>query len=249
MERQKEKAKVVACIDADFLPFFTCYNKKDGSPKKTLEDCIKLTDDFIKNILFMVKADYYVGYLTVGKCFRYRINPAYKSNRKYLGLPDYIKEVKQHLIDRHNFTWNEEYEADDMVVSFKAQNPQYETIIVSPDKDILNLAGKSLNPKKMAFNEVSEEGEINYFWKSMISGDVVDSIKGLPGKGPAYFDKLLKSNENGDYYTDLILRAYIEHFGEREGIRQFYINYMSLKMVKDAILDGTKLNKVGELRD
>lgn len=236
----------VAIYDGDFIPYTVCHVKKEEE-SKTLEQCIDLCDNYIANINKYIKADFYVGFLTTGKCFRYKINPSYKSNRKYNNPPLFLKEVKEYLATKHGFSSNEEYEADDLVVSFKEQYSQFNSIIVSPDKDILNLPGKHLNPRKMEFKRTSEEEATEFFWKSMIKGDTIDGISGLKGKGEAFAERLL-----GGLYDDyesvrnLVFEEYINFHGEYEGIKEFYINYRSLKLVDNVKLDKIKLNVVNK---
>jgi 5'-3' exonuclease len=242
-EEITESKPIVAVIDADFIPFYVCYNKK-GQEEKTLDDCINICDNFINNILKATNADYYVGYLTKGKCFRYDINPDYKANRKYLDQPQYLDQIKERLLT-YNFVSQKGWEADDLCMSFKAQNSQFESIIVSPDKDLLGICEKSFNPRLMQFNYHSKEEIVENFWRSMIVGDTADNIKGIPGKGPKYFNNLIDGFIYlGDSWDYIIFDEYINHFGEYEGIKEFYKNYLSLKIVDNVKLEEIKLNKV-----
>lgn len=241
---------VVSVLDADFIPFYTNFTKK-GEEDKTLEQCIDKCDDFINNINRYTRADYYVGYLTKGKCFRYNINSSYKANRKYNNMPKYLQEVRQHLQDKHNFLYQEGYESDDLVYSFKTQNKdKYDCIIVSPDKDILNLPGKHLNPRKMAFHRTSEDEATEFFWKSMVVGDNIDSIKGIPKCGEKYFESILEDMKLYEEAISLrteIFNRYTNNFGEYEGIKEFTKNYLSLKLVNDVKLEDIKLNEVNKM--
>jgi len=238
---------IVSVFDSDFIPFYVGFTKK-GEEDKSLEQCIANCDDFISNINRYNKADYYVGYLTQSKCFRYDINPSYKANRKYDNMPKYLKELKQHLRDKHNFISQEGYEADDLVISFKAQNNQYKSILVSPDKDILNLVGKHLNPRKMEFKRTSESEATEFFWKSMIKGDTIDGIAGLKGKGEVFAEKLL-ANLYDDYESvrNLVFEEYLNQHGEYEGIKEFTKNYLSLKLVETVPLETIKLNEIDKI--
>lgn len=101
---------------------------------------------------------------------------------------------------------------------------------VSIDKDILNLQGLNYNWKKGEFLTVTEESAKTYFWLSMITGDSIDNIKGLPNKGIKYFNKLLEDNL-GVPIESLVFNEYIQHFGEYQGIKEFYKNYISLKIL------------------
>jgi hypothetical protein len=236
----------VTIFDADFVPFIICNNKK-GDDLKTLQNCLDICDDFIHNICKSTEADHYVGYLTVGKCFRYAINTDYKAKRKYTNIPPYTYEVRQHLIDQHGFKGQKDYEADDLVVSYKAQRPEYECTIVSPDKDILNLEGTHFNPRTMKYCTILKYDADEFFWKSMIKGDTIDGIKGIPGKGEKYFDAHVAFyGRAGATWHELTLTRYIEHFGEYEGIKEFTKNYLSLKLIDNVLLEDIKLNDVNK---
>ncbi len=243
-ENSGQNKKIVSVFDGDFLPYYVCHNKK-GEDEKSLQDCLDLCDEFILNINRSVEADYYIGFLTKGKCFRYRINPTYKANRKYLDPPKYLSEVKKHLIDKHKFTWNEEYEADDLVVSYKKHNKQYNCAIISPDKDILNSVDVAYNPRKNEFKNNTEDEITEYFWKSMVCGDSTDGIKGIPGMGEAAFRRIRGAVELEDLMTEVLLH-YINHFGEYEGIKEFTKNYLSLKLVEDVYIEEVILNEVNK---
>lgn len=239
----EEKRLKIACYDSDFIPYYVCHNKKD-EPIKTLKECIQKCDELILNMNNLLGVDFYCGFRTVGKCFRYNINPGYKANRKYEHV-NYLKEVQEHLSNYHNFYGQEEYEADDLVMSFKAQNKQADVIIISPDKDILGAVDYAYNARKNEYVTNTKDEIIENFWKSMITGDSVDGIKGIPGKGEAYAKKLFQSvNTLGLWHRELVLRSYIEHFGEYEGIKEFTKNYLSLKIVDDVELKNIKLNEI-----
>lgn len=251
-ENSFNKKPILAIFDADFIPFVVCHNKKD-TEEKTLIDCINMCDDYINNILKAVKADYYIGYLTQGKCFRYDINPTYKANRKYDNPPKFMFEIRDRL-KTIGFIGKEGYEADDLCMSFKAQNSQYESIIISPDKDLLGICETSFNPRKMEFNYHTKEEIVENFWKSMIVGDRADNIIGIPGKGEAYFNKIIMlsdgkfiKNLSEKTIRDNIFNEYIKHFGEYEGIKEFTKNYLSLKILDNVKLDEVQLKEVNKI--
>lgn len=244
---EEEIKQTIACFDADFLPYYVCHNK-EGEPIKTLEDCINLCNIFIDSVNKSVKADYYCGFRTVGKCFRYGVNPNYKAKRKYPYI-EYLKEVQEHLSTHHSFYGQEGYEADDLVMSFKAQNSHFNVVIVSPDKDILGAVDYAYNPRKNEFVNNLPYAIIDNFWKSMITGDAVDGIKGIPGKGEAFFNKVIMlsdgmfiKNLSEKIIRDNVFNEYINHFGEYEGIKEFTKNYLSLKILENVELTDVKLN-------
>jgi 5'-3' exonuclease len=237
----------VAVYDADFIPFYVCHNKKDASIK-SLDDCINLCDDFIRNINKAINAELYCGYLTKGKCFRYQENPDYKANRKDAVFPDYSAEVRNHLETFHNFIGQEGYEADDLVLSFKKQRTDYDVIIVSPDKDILKLEGKHFYPREMKWITTTKQEAEEYFWKSMIIGDATDNIKGIPKSGVKAAEATIRwcDKYNEEYYKG-VLEGYIQYFGEYKGIKEFTKNYLSLKIINDVDLREVVLNKANQI--
>lgn len=233
----------IAVWDADFIPFYVCHSK-DKEHIKSLEECIADCDNLIKEINIATGCKYFVGFLTIGKCFRYKIYPEYKGNRKYDSLPTYLKEVKDHLINKYGFKYLMEYEADDLVLSYKNQSSK-ECIIVSPDKDILNLVGTHYNPRRNEFVVTTLEEANIYFWKSMIIGDSADNIKGIKGIGPAGAEKIIKEQKLFDSLRATILEKYCEIYGEGEGITQFYKNYNCLKIVGNIpFSENVELNNI-----
>lgn len=217
----------IALIDGDHIPYTVCHNKKD-EPIKSLDDCINLADNYIENLLITTKAKYYIIALTIGKGFRYDVWDGYKANRKKLEKPDWFYEVRQHLIDKWNAVWFEKLEADD--ICYIMSKDHSDRFIISPDKDLLNLEGKHYNPKKGEWVKTSEEEASRYFWKSMITGDQADGIKGIPKKGEAYFNNIISENL-GIGLPFLILNAYIVNLGEYNGIKEYSKNYQLLKIL------------------
>lgn len=170
-------------IDGDSL----CFHKKGLS----LEDAITNLDLKINNILLFSKCINYEIYLTIGKCFRYDLLPTYKANRKFTERPEFLKELKQHLIDKHNATFNEEYEADDLVLDrYREDTDKY--IFASIDKDLLyNHRGKHINLYDISWVNITEEDANEHFYTQIILGDKTDNIDSLlPNVGEVRFKKL-----------------------------------------------------------
>lgn len=250
--------ETLALIDGDHILYVVCPNKvvrdesgfviKDAEgnriyEEKTLEDVERLCDLYIQNMLDAVGASKYIGTLST-KCFRYTINPLYKANRKDKELPQYFDTIRKRLVDKWGFFEIKGFEADDLVVSFREYfKEEYETIILSTDKDILMLPGRHYNPKKVEFINTSVEDAHYYFWSSMLVGDTADNIKGIPKIGPVKAKQLLSTFSKRDYCKE-VFNAYVSHFGELEGIKQYSMNYQCLKIcdnIKDLGLDETSV--------
>ena len=214
-------------IDADSLIFISCYCKNDEV--KSLQDCKDIVDNFIKNVLDATKTSRFLLFLTIGKGFRYKVYTDYKANRKSLKPLDNYVEVRKYLVDKYGAISHPELEADDLCLIYNNHIPN--SFISSCDKDMLKLEGKHYDYKKHKwFTNTKQEADI-YFWTSMITGDVIDNIKGIPGKGEKFAEKLFNNMTPTDSYSGLVLKEYINHFGEIEGIKQFYQNYNALKIL------------------
>jgi 5'-3' exonuclease len=121
-----------------------------------------------------------------------------------------------------------------------------EVIIASPDKDILqSILGKHFNytyrledkdnPESVIkgwWVETNKEDAYDNFWKSVITGDNSDGIKGLEGAGDVAANKIIKDcKEIGLPYYESILRKYITKYGETQGIFEFQKNYRLLHLL------------------
>ena len=225
---------MIGLIDADFIPYFVCYNKQD-EPEKTLDEAISSANSYLQGLLNGTNVEEFNLFFTVGKNFRYEIYPEYKANRIGKEKPPFFDEVKNYLINEYKGIHGYNLEADDLLVIYKNKliSEQIEYIVISTDKDINNLEGRHYNIKENVLVNIDEQFAEEYFWKSMITGDTADNIKGLPGKGPVFADKLFLNIDDVESYRNLVLNEYITKFGEENGINEFYVNYKCLK-IKDS---------------
>lgn len=250
----------VALIDADSLIYINVHCKKLlsndnveiiddwGKPVrevKTLKQCEDGVDNMIKHILRFTGATSYLLFLTSGRNFRYNIYPEYKANRKYGDKPMWFDEVKTHLLRKEASVVHSDLEADDLCNIYK--NVIKDSFICAIDKDMLKLEGKHFNYSKNQWVEVTKDEACRNFWASMITGDSVDGIKGIPGKGPKAVEEILHWNLSWWNYPGEVLFHYIEKFGQDLGIQEYYKNYMVLK-IKDK-WDGLEIVQPIEVED
>ncbi len=150
-----------------------------------------------------------VAFDSKGPNFRHEMYTAYKANRP--PMPDdlavqipYIKEI----VKAHNILTMEEQgvEADDLIASAARQLAAagHKVIVVSGDKDLLQLVGDSISiwePMKDVVMDregvqkkynVAPERLLDFF---ALMGDKSDNIPGVPGIGPKSAEKLI--NEFG----------------------------------------------------
>jgi len=216
----KEK---IALIDGDSLIYFEM-----GKP--TLEDAIDSLDHRLHEMIDRCGADRYAGFLTIGKCFRYKEAKTreYKGNRKHGNKPIIFYALKEYLKQEWKFEYISELEADDLVAVYANEN----TMICSPDKDVLyQVEGTHYNYRTADFVETTDvEAEI-FLWKQMLMGDPTDGIPGLPKVGPKTADKLLYDMPLQEF-PEFVLKKYIEIFGNHEGISKFAETFRLVYILK-----------------
>lgn len=138
------------------------------------------------------------------KGFRNDIFPAYKANRD--APPEDLSlqiENSQKLMELQGYPQLSlaGYEADDLIASAVKKNPNENFVIVTADKDLLQLVGPKVwwwdtLRKKWANIEGAEEkfgvGPEQIAEVQALSGDSVDNIPGAPGIGPKTATALIK---------------------------------------------------------
>lgn len=235
--------EIVLLLDGDFLLYYATMGNKvldeQGNPvrednkfvytNKTFEEVTRAADDIINNILDKADASYYIGYIGNSKSFRYDVYPEYKANRKNFSKPEWFKELKAYLKDEWKFTLLDNgLEADDAVnIARNLLKKDYSVIITTNDKDLIKcIPGKYINPKDLSIIRTSKEKAYEAFWTSMITGDNVDNIKGIPKCGKAFAEKLFR-DKNYEDFSDIVALSYRDKFGE-EGDYEFTKNYKLL---------------------
>lgn len=235
---QQEGLKT-AIIDADSILFAVCVDKKQDEnqiaqygdqTERTLEQVIDEFNTYFLKVLMDSGCIQYVAFLTNGS-HRYSFYPEYKANRKKLDKPKYLSELREYTINTLGFCQVKGYEADDLVNMCRQQLGE-NTLIVHTDKDLDQITGNHFNYKKPEFYNISEDTAQLNLWTQVITGDSIDNIKGIPGKGAKFAETLIvEANINGDLYSSEVLKAYIEKFGEYKGIEEFTKNYKLIKLL------------------
>jgi 5'-3' exonuclease len=224
-----------AIIDADSILFAICVDKKQddyqiahfgAQAERSLNDVIEEFNNYFLKILMDSGCIQYVAFLTAGS-HRYSFYPEYKANRKKLEKPRFLKELTAYAIETLGFCRVDGYEADDLVNMCKEQLGD-NTLLVHTDKDLDQIPGNHFNYKKPEFYDISEDTAQLNLWTQVITGDSIDNIKGIPGKGSAFAAKVFKQDEP---YRNLVLLSYILEFGEYQGIEEFTKNYKLIKLL------------------
>lgn len=228
----------VALIDADCMLYICTHNKKDAEgfiQEKSFEEVCTEADVWLAKVLTSLNTDEYIAAFTVGRGFRYELYPEYKGNRVGFEKPKYFQELKEFLLTQKHFTYQIGLEADDIINILKRDPAFYsenedDKLLVSNDKDILNLPGTHYNLVKNDFVVTSLEEAEKYFYSSMITGDTADNIKGIEGKGKKAAETLLEPLGWANY-PGAVFDAYVRRYGDHEGLMQYYKNYRVLRIL------------------
>lgn len=114
-----------------------------------------------------------------GKTWRHDLYPEYKADRP--PRPRMLPEVRDMLYNSYRAISLSGYEADDHITIDCATTPSW--VIVSKDKDFLQVPGTHYNPFSDVEKVVGPEEAYLNLWFQVLMGDAVDNIKGIPGVG------------------------------------------------------------------
>jgi len=190
----------------------------------TKDEALNITDALIAEIRgkFPSKSPIEI-YLTgdSDSNFRKVMCPWYKENRKDIPKPVYYDTIRDYLIYRGAVV-TEGYEADDAVCmrAWDCIENNEEFIIVSEDKDLLQIPGVHYIPSKDKVIEVDELNAWRNFFSQFIIGDRSDNIPGLPGKGEKFAFKKLGQLESAEEMEDYIKHLYKQEYGD-DGLNIF----------------------------
>jgi len=191
-----EKADI-ALIDADGIIFPIGFVA--ASAHLSLEDCYANIDKKLLEIREQPIAEdaeffhYFTAKSGDGGKYRDQFTGSieYKATRKAAALrPKYIDEMFHYIASRFPTTtvkvdarWGE---ADDMVsaAAYTCRAADVPCVIVSADKDLRQIPGWHLHPKKLEVDYVDERVAALNFYQQALTGDAADNIPGIRGVGP-----------------------------------------------------------------
>lgn len=193
---------MLALCDGDIF----CYrsaaaaeNEDEGIAKYYLD---KLIDDCLMNTM----ADEFKIFLTGNTNFRFQVYPEYKANRLNVPKPRHLAYLRNYVQETYAATVSDGCEADDDLGVAQCTS-SVPTVIVSLDKDLLQIPGKHYSwrieggtPDKRWVKEALHqditplEGK-RWFYTQMLSGDTSDNIKGVSGIGKVKAAKLMANED------------------------------------------------------
>lgn len=158
---------------------------------------VRVATALIEQIATDLKATKLILAFTDPYNFRKDVMPEYKASRAKKPKPIGLKAVKEKLGQKFETYTKPGLEGDD-VLGILATHPRLlpgERIVVSLDKDLMQIPGKHYNMRTKEFSEVTETQGNFFFMQQCLSGDPTDGYPGCPGIGPvkakAALDKVL----------------------------------------------------------
>lgn len=259
------KNNKIALIDADTIIFATCtvleyyeallprdfYTEDEWGELVTdpgyseIDNCIfginleeaKLhSDNRIKDILDATGCmDYELHFTSKRESFRYTlVDTKYKSGRTGR-TPFGIIELRDLFLKEGKSTIHTKWEADDIVVALKRDNPD-KYIMCAVDKDLLySLPGEHFNYYQstkykipMKWIEVDELTALKHHYMQVLTGDASDSVIGLDGIGPKGAEKILKGLTTKEEMWDAVVNAYKTN---KKGVRTEMDAILNMRLV------------------
>jgi len=211
-------------VDGDIISHRVGYGceKKVGGEKvvEPVEVAYQRATDLLDNIMVTLGVSEFEGlYLTDSKGnFRKQVSSDYKANRVDVVRPIHLEAIEAYLLQEYGAVRAIGEEADDLlgIAQTACYEADIESVIVSVDKDLLQIPGGHYNFVKDEFTEVDEDEGLYRFYTQLLMGDMTDNVRGCPGIGEKKAEKILRSGY-GDEETlyQLVFDSYSDALPDR----------------------------------
>ena len=222
----------IAIVDADSIVFAvaTLAEKRcaGATPEEDIWFQTKTEDEAFEEVLEKIEAlvqdaeceDAIVCLSGSGRCFRYDVLPTYKGNRKATRQPAQRTALTERLQRDcpYSVLRVETLEADDvcgisatslhraraaaLARGLTEGNILREPVVISIDKDLLQIPGLNYNPGvhgngyKVTVTEVTEASAFRWHMYQTLVGDDTDGYSGCPGVGTKKANAILDQSEH-----------------------------------------------------
>ena len=217
-------------IDADSMIYSSAFAEDLESAQQSYDSKIEAVLDYFES-----KGD--VSSFTVCSGsrgnFRKYLTDSYKANRKNKEHPQWLNELHYYSKTEWSSKRAIGVETDDLVASLFSESTEgVENVLVSIDKDYLQLEGYIYNYHKNTLTYNTKLDALRAFYTQMIVGDSADNIKVCNGKGKAYAKKLFKDCETEYQFIRRVFETYKEHYKSKARER-YILTYKLLKLRTD----------------
>jgi len=219
-------------IDADSMIYSSAFADSLDSAKESLDSKLESVLDYFEE---KGTVDGFVVCSGSRGNFRKYLTDTYKANRKDIKHPEWLKHL--HLYAKTDWSSKRAIgvETDDLVASlFSSKKKDVTNVIVSIDKDYLQLEGLIYNYHKNIIIHNSKTDALRAFYTQMIVGDSADNVKVCKGKGKAYASRLFKECKTEYQFIRKVFETYKSMYKSKA--RETYIlTYKLLKLRTDVI--------------
>lgn len=196
-------------IDGDIVAYRSAFAGEGKDVEVSYEKVDELISYILEQTLVFPSEGSYQAFLTGDNNFRFDIAKTlpYKGNRSKSAKPTHLANVREYLISMYNAIVSDGEEADDLI-AIAATKHGPSSIIASIDKDFMQVPCKHFNFNKGAFETVTEEQGIKFFYGQILTGDRADNIGGLYNVGPVKAKKILDGATTKEELYQKVLEAY-----------------------------------------
>jgi len=170
------------------------------------------------------------------KNFRKELDPTYKANRAGRKPVGY-KVLKEWLFKNYDCKAHSAIEADDLMGIMHTAGTLGKTVIVSDDKDMLQIPGKLYRPTAGLMIDVSVTDGYKHHMMQTLCGDKADNYPGLPGCGEKTAEKILDCDP--EFWWSVVVEAY-ENRGLTEADALHQARLSKILQAKDYDLKNRK---------
>lgn len=182
---------MIALLDSDILCYRVGFATNEENESTALETMALFLEDLL--LFDLLDTDGYELFLTGKTNFRNEVavTAPYKGNRTDKAKPVHLQLLREYLVTAWDAKVSDGQEADDDI-AIRATELGDEALIVSLDKDFLQVPVWHYNFLKKEKKHVSVEEGLRFFYKQILMGDTADNIKGVWRVGPVKADKMLE---------------------------------------------------------
>lgn len=199
-----------------------------------------IIDEILNRDVF-VADDYDIIYaFSDANNFRKDLNPTYKENRVNKRKPTCYKALVDSIKQKYNTVTLPNIEGDD-VLGILATDPEYDSIIVSLDKDMKTLPCKFYNFGKDELITITEDRAKYWHMYQTLIGDTTDGYSGCPKYGPVKASKLLDETDPQDYWKVVVDAFKKQGMTEEDALLQARMAYILHKGDYDEETKSVKL--------
>ncbi len=198
-------------VDGDIFAYRAAFATEDKSKKEANLTIDGLLQDSLEYCLGWPNypEDYEIFLTCSGYQFRHDIAKThkYKGNRSKREKPRHLPSIREHMISDWGAVVSVEEEADDLIAIAATKN-NFDCVVASIDKDMLQIPCWHYNHFKNVLTKVEPFEGNKFFYTQILTGDSADNIHGLSQVGPVKASNILKGLETEQDMWDAVLDAY-----------------------------------------